>query len=162
MINTLRIVLLSLSLALLLSACGGGTSTAPPTKVIVKLATSGTLPGQLKIGGLQTEISYPTAENKRLSITDSNIIASDKAIGATLATNLAVPGKISFINFTLSGTGFSVGEFATLTFSIAPGSSPVASDFEVIPGTTIVGSSEDVPTDLSSQISVVIQSVTFQ
>ena len=166
MINTLRIVLISLSLALLLSACGRGTTTtAPPTKVVVKLATSGTLPATLpegsKIGAIDTTLTYAT--DKGLSITGSDVVISGNAFGIIMLPNVAIDGKVKIGGMT--GSGFDVGEFATLTFKIAPGSSPLASDFniDVTPGNiTAIYASDSAITDISGQISVKVQSVTFQ
>lgn len=170
MIKALQIVLSGLSLALLLSACGGGGGgeNAPvvaPTKVIVKLASSGTLPGTLplgtKIGAIDTTLTYAT--DKGLSITESDVVTSGKALGTTMLPNAATNGKVRIGSMT--GSGFDVGEFATLTFKIAPGNSPLASDFniDVTPGNiTAIYASDSATTDISGQVSVKVQSVTFQ
>ena len=161
MINTLRILLFCLSLSMLLSACGGGgggsTPAAPPTKVTVKLATSGTLPQGSTIGAIGTTIKYAT--NKGLSVTADNVLSSGAASGSTLAANTNTGGEIIIGN--IAGSGFGVGEFATLTFTIAPANSPLASDFTVAPNTTSIFAS-DATTDLSGLLTVIIQSVTFQ
>lgn len=135
-------------------------TVAAQTKAVVTLATTGTLPGGLTIGGLQTDINYPV--NRGLSITNSNVVASGVATGSTLIPNTAVSGIASIGNLTLSGAGFLVGEFATLTFTISPGNTVSISDFTIVPGSTMIFASDNATTDLSNQISVIIQRVTFQ
>lgn len=134
--------------------------TAPPTKVVVTLATSGTLPPGVNIGGTGTTINYPTT--KGLTIAENNVVASGVAAEATLFANVVNSGKIILGNITLGGAGFPIGEFATLTFNIAPGNSPLANDFTVDSGATVIGASDDAATDLSGQLSVIIKSVAFQ
>jgi hypothetical protein len=165
MLKQIRTMLTGVTVIILLAACGGGggggggTSSTPPaqpTKAIVKLATSGTLPAGVNIAGLTTTVNYPTT--KGLSIADNDIAASGVAINSTLAPNTNTPGQAILGNFTLAG-GFPIGEFATLTFSFAAGTPPLASDFNVDLGATKI-----IATDLTTLqgVSVVIQSVTFQ
>lgn len=125
-----------------------------PTKVIVKLATSGTLPAAASIAGIQTTVNYVT--NRGLSIVDSDVVVSGVAAGAIILANTGTSGQAVIGN--ISGAGFPVGEFATMTFSIAPGFFPVSGDFIVAPGATILDSNINTLTGLS----VVIKSVTFQ
>ena len=127
-----------------------------PTKVIVKLATSGTLPTGINIGGIDTTVTYPT--NKGLSITANDVVASGVAAGSLAVPNINIAGEARIANIT--GTGFPIGEFATLTFSIASGSSPLATDFAVAPGATILDSTLNA--NKLNGVSVVVQSVTFQ
>jgi hypothetical protein len=160
MLKKLHTIFFCLSLTLLLSACGGGGGGTPvttPTKVIVKLATSGVLPSGINIGGISTTINYPAS---KVGISDSNIVASGKASGATLLANTANSGSVVLGNVTID-SGFIIGEFATLTFTIS-GSSPQASDFTIASGSTSIGGSDYPPTDLTGQLSVIIESVTLQ
>jgi len=133
------------------------TLTVQPTKAIIILATSGTLPATTTIGALDTTINYST--NKGLSIASSDVVASGVATGAFVAPNTNNVGQVRLANLTLSGTGFPIGEFATLTFSIVAGNYPVTSDFTVAPGTTSI---YDSNVNLLSNISVIISSVTLQ
>ncbi|KAF0221582.1 MAG: hypothetical protein FD174_351 [Geobacteraceae bacterium] len=141
---------------------GGGGGEAPPvqpTRAIVKLATSGTLPAGTLIGGIgTTTVTYPTT--KGLSITDSNVVTSGVGIsaGSFLIPNLTIPGQAKFIMANVQ-PGIAAGEFATLTFSIASGNSPVAGDFVITEGATPVLDTNSVAI---SGVSVIIQSVTFQ
>jgi hypothetical protein len=167
--NKLQLFISGVIVTFLLTACGSsggdGAPVAAPTKVIVKLASSGTLPANLpagsKIGAIDTTVTYAT--NKGLSIADADIVVSDKALGTTIQPNVAVNGKVRI--GILTGSSFDVGEFATLTFKIAPGNSPLTSDFniDVTPGnTTTIIASDVLATDISAQLSVKILSVTFQ
>lgn len=132
-------------------------SFIPATKVIVKLATTGTLPAGTSIGGIDTTVTYPT--NKGLSIFEPNVVLSGVATGASVIPNVSIPGEARLALIT--GTGFGVGEFATLTFSIAVGNTPVAAgDFAVAPGATVLDATNS-PQPIPG-ISVVIQSITFQ
>lgn len=171
MINTLRIVLLSLSLALLLSACGGGSNDKPataPTKAVVVLATTGTLPTGIQIGAISTTVTYPT--NKQITISESDVFTSGVASNTTVLPNISTNGEVILANIT--GSSFGIGEFVTLRFSIAPNSLPLVSDFTVIPNTiipnnsTVTGvNSPYIPNDPTidlPEISVIVKSVTFE
>jgi Big-like domain-containing protein len=133
-------------------------SVTAPTKVVVKLATTGTLLQGSSIGAIDVTLKYST--DKGLTISSENVVTSGVASNSFMFPNLSVIGEIRSGNIT--GSGFGVGEFETLTFTIAPGNSPLTSDFTVVPGTTVIFSSDAVTTDLSGQLSVIIQSVTFQ
>lgn len=137
---------------------GGGTVQPPATKAIVKLATAGTLPAGTSIGVIGATVMYPTT--KGLSIADMNVVPSGVAAGGTVAANVSTLGQVFLGNLTLTSTGFPIGEFATLTFSIASGSTPVVtSDFVVAPDYTVLdaATSNSIP-----GVSVIVQSVTFQ
>lgn len=159
-------VLVSLSVALI-AGCGGGGGGAPagpPTKAVVKLKTTGTLPvGITGIGAIDATVVYPTSAAKGLSITAADVVASGAAAGINIVPNTAVSGEVRTGSLTASGAGFPVGEFATLTFSIAAGGAPVAGDFSVNSSNTTILGSDDALTDLTSKgIAVEVMSVTFQ
>ena len=129
---------------------GGGGQTA-----IVKLATSGVLPGGRTITGISTTLNYPTA--KGLSISSGNVVASGVGTGSLVAPNTNNAGQVGIVLGT--GTGIQTGEFVTLTFSIALGDPQVvAGDFSIAPGSTsIIDINGAIP-----GITVVVQSVTIQ
>jgi hypothetical protein len=144
--------------------CGGGGGTAgpapivQPTKAIVKLQTSGTLPSGAFIGGIGPAIvTYPTT--KGLSITDSNVVTSGAGVGAGsfLQPNVTIPGqvRVALINV---APGILSGEFATLTFSITSGNSPAAGDFTITAGAPVI----DTNSAAIPGLTVSIKSVEFQ
>ncbi|HYS44605.1 MAG TPA: hypothetical protein VEM32_11570 [Geobacteraceae bacterium] len=131
---------------------------AQPTLAIVKVQTSG-LPAGQTIANITASVTYST--NKGLSITANNVVASGAGTGAGLAANVNTPGQVGI---TLTGitlntpSGILDGEFATLTFSIAPGNVPTASDFGIAPGVLVT---DDLGAQLPS-VTVTIMSVTVQ
>ena len=143
---------------------GGGAPAGPPTKAVVKLKTTGTLPvGITGIGAIDATVVYPTSAAKGLSITATDVVASGAAAGINIVPNTAVSGEVRTGSLTASGAGFPVGEFATLTFSIATGGAPVVGDFSVNSSNTTILASDDALTDLTSKgIAVEVMSVTFQ
>jgi hypothetical protein len=141
----------------IMSGCGGGAMVkAPvaPTHAIVKVRTSGPLPSGTTIGGIYAFVTYPTT--KGLSITESNVVASGSggASGSLFAANvITIPGQVHLILITTNG--IQAGEFATLTFSIAAGNSPVESDFAIASGARVID------TNPIPGMTVEIQGVTF-
>jgi hypothetical protein len=155
-------------LALSLAGCGGGggssSSTAPPaqpTVAIVKLATTGTLPAGVTIGGIQADVTYPTSG---LTIATSDVAAAGVAVsGAGQANttfqfpNLNVPGTVSI--GMLNANGFQAGEFATLTFHLTAGAAlPTLSNFAIVPGAVVNDASTNQPI---ASVSVVVQGITL-
>ena len=144
----------------IVAGCGGGAGVkAPvaPTQAIVKVRTGGTLPTGATIGGIQTTLTYPTT--KGLSISETGVVASGSGTGSGtfLIPNVNNPGKVALILANVS-PGIQSGEFATLTFSIAAGGSPVAGDFAIASVARVLDTNSTALTDLA----VEIQSVTFQ
>lgn len=137
---------------------GGGTAPVVPTQAIVKVATSGTLPAGTLIGGIDVTLTYPTT--KGLSITDSNVIASGVSAGSLIQPNLTNPGQARVA--LVSATGIQTGEFATLTFNIASGNSPVAGDFVVAATTGVSNPFVNTNGTAIPGMTVTIASVTFQ
>jgi hypothetical protein len=141
---------------------GGGTTPVPappaqPTKAIVKLATSGTLPAGKSISGIDVTLTYAT--NKGLSIGASDVVISGVGSGSLLVPNTTTAGQVRL--GMISATGIQTGEFATLTFNIASGNSPVAGDFAIAAGASIIDNSSPSALPLSG-ISATIADVTFQ
>lgn len=126
---------------------------AQPTTAIVKVATSGTLPAGTLIGGVSATVTYPPAG---LSILASDVVVSGVATGSLLAANTNTAGQV--ILGLISATGIQAGEFATLTFSVTAGTFPVAADFAIAAGASVI----DVNGITIPGINVVIQSVTVQ
>jgi hypothetical protein len=144
----------------ILAGCGGGAlvkAPVAPTQAIVKVRTSGTLPADTTIGGIQATITYPAT--KGLSITESGVVASASGTvaGSFLIPNVNKPGQVVLILANVN-PGIQSGEFATLTFSIAAANSPVAGDFAIASGATVLDTNSKAITGMS----VEIQSVTFQ
>jgi len=144
----------------ILAGCGGGAGVSQPagaitqpTKAIVKVRTNGTLPSGTTIGGIDAFVTYPTT--KGLSVTESSVVASGVASGSMFAANvITTPGQVHLIFITTNG--IQAGEFATLTFSIAAGNSPIAGDFAIASGASVVD------TNPIPGMTVEIQGITFQ
>lgn len=139
------------------STSAAATVTVPfiaqPTTATVKVATSGTLPAGTLIGGVSATVTYPPAG---LSILASNVVVSGVATGSLLAANTNTAGQV--ILGLISATGIQAGEFATLTFSVAAGTFPVAADFAIAAGASVIDTNgQPIP-----GINVVIQSVAVQ
>jgi len=133
---------------------------AQPIQAIVKVQTSGLAAVQF-IANLTATVTYST--NKGLSITANNVFATGAAAGAALTANVGTPGQVvlnlnGIAPIRLNDGGFSGGECATLTFSIATGNLPTASDFGIAPGTIIL---DDLGAPLFG-VTVSIMSVTVQ
>jgi hypothetical protein len=124
---------------------------SPTGTAIVKVQTSGTLSAGVLLGGISASVSYPTY--KGLSIATSDVVASGYGAGSSFEP-LVSTGNVGLV--LLSQTGFQEGEFATLTFHIAPGYFPVASDFSAD------GLVEDSHYSLLSGVSITIKSVSIQ
>ena len=144
---------LTMLIAILAGCAGGAMVKAPvaPTQAIVKVRTSGTLPAGATIGGIQTTIIYPT--------TESSVVTSGSGAGAgsILMPNVNNPGQIKLILANVA-PGIQSGEFTTLTFNIAAAKSPVAGDFAIASGASILDTNSTAITGMT----VEIQGVTFQ
>lgn len=158
-LSSLFSLLLSL-LALVMVGCGGGGGgtqvIAQPTLAIVKVATTGPLPANILIGGVNAIVSAnPTTG---LSIAQSDVAATGAGLGSTVVanTNNVAAVVLALIN----ANGFRVGEFATLTYHVAAGTFPTAANFSV--ALTGIGVVNTTGTAISPGINVAIQSVTIQ
>jgi len=131
-----------------------GVPFTAPSQVVVKVRTSGTLPAGTLIGGINATVTYPTG--KGLGILSSGVAASGAGAGTTLISNPNNPGQVVLGLITTDGIG--LGEFATLTFSIANGAFPLLSDFGIAAGGTVINTTAgDLP-----GVAAGIQSVTVQ
>ncbi|KAA0891333.1 beta strand repeat-containing protein [Oryzomonas rubra] len=99
------------------------TPPAQPTIATVKLATTGTLPSGTTIGGIDATVTYST--NKGL--TYSSTVVSGVGGSSFLTPNGTVNGQVALS--LINTSGIQTGEFATVTFNIASGNTPTASDF---------------------------------
>ena len=139
-----RVILISL---LLITACGGGgggnTSgggNPQPTKAIVKIATTGTLPTGTLIGGIDITLSMASGVSAKSASnppeTDAGVVVTSGVAIANsqiLATYTPPAGtthakaRLLIVNT----SGFGTGEFATVTGDIASGYNPTAAEFSV-------------------------------
>lgn len=124
-----------------------------PTQVIVKLATSGTLPVGTLIGGIQAiATASPSAG---LSIQASDVTLSGVSAGSFLTPNATNVASVQMA--LINTTGFGTGEFVTLTYHVANGTFPVVGSFGVTPVSVINTTGQVI-----AGITVVVQSVTIQ
>jgi adhesin/invasin len=132
------------------------TPPARPTTAIVKVRTAGTFTSGSSIGGIQATLTYPTTKG----LTPTSEIVSGSAVSGTFSEfNPNTPGDV--IMGVISSTGFALGEFATITFSIGSGTPlPVTTDFVIASGSTVTNAA--VPSVTQPNISVSVLSVTFQ
>jgi hypothetical protein len=125
-----------------------------PTLAVVTVRTTGTLPAGAAIGGVSALVTVSPAGG--LSLAGTDVAATGAASGSLLAANVGdvAAGRLALIN----AAGFQPGEFATLTFHVAPGTFPTAQAFAVaLSGPGVI--------DLDGQtvpLGVAIQSVSIQ
>jgi len=154
----------------ILAGCGGGGGTGGgggggvvnPTKAIVKVRTSGTLPSGTTINAIQATVTYPTTKGLSIALLPSppadpntpDVVPSGAGSGSILLPNANNTGQI--VLGLLNVSGIQSGEFATLTFNIAAGNSPAAIDFAIASGASVI------TTPAISGMTVEILGVTFQ
>jgi hypothetical protein len=107
---------------------------AQPTSVVVRLVTQGTLPAGTLIGGVQATLTHAT--DKGLSIAANDVAASGAGAGSLLVANANTAGQV--IVALINANGIGTGEFATATFTVAPPNVPVAADFAIAAGATVI------------------------
>jgi len=135
----LMIILMSLA------ACHGKGSDQP-TKAVITLSTSGSLPAGTQIYGAQATIKLPAGVTTKASpsstdptkmVTDSGVvIATGSSVGAesvlaTYVTSTSAPTTYSVELYVAKSSGFSTGDFVTVNCDIADGTNPSVSDFSV-------------------------------
>ncbi len=125
---------------------GGGSAPVQPTKAVIALSMTGSLPSGALVYTTQATLNLPTgvtvkaipsSANPQVMVTDSGVVsATGQAAGADLviATYLASSTTASTSKVELymaKSDGFSVGEFAVVNCDIAAGHFPAATDFTV-------------------------------
>ena len=132
------ITLFFLSALITLAGCGGGGGSTPApagTTATVKLSTQGTLAQGTKLAGIDVVITLPAGMT--VSADANNVVAAGVVTvsGVALQTGLTVLGPQIYtpatattagkLEFTIAAGNFGVGEFATVNFNLATGSSPL-------------------------------------
>jgi hypothetical protein len=152
--TTLSGLLITCFILVSLVACGGGgggSSPAQPTKAVITLSMTGSLPTGTLIYGTQATVNLPagvtakaspSSSNPQVMVTDAGVVsASGQAAGAesvlaTYLTSSTTPATHKVALHMAKSVGFSVGEFAVVNCDIAAGSFPAAVDFTVTDFTT--------------------------
>jgi hypothetical protein len=128
---------------------------AQPTLATVKVATTGTLPGVTRIGGVNFIVTQ-TATG--LTIADADVTATGTAAGSLSQPNTTNPASV---NVAIISTGGFVptGEVSTLVYHIPAGQFPTAANFSVaLTGAGVI----DTNGVAIPGIGIAIQSVTIQ
>jgi hypothetical protein len=132
-----------------------------PTLAIVKVATTGTLPGGTLIGGINATVTANPSTGLSIAAAaggnSTDVSASGVGVGSTIISN--TNNVASVVLSLLNLGGIPVGEFETLTYHIAPGTFPTAGNFSIaLSGAGIIDAlGVNIP-----GIGVTIQSVTIQ
>ena len=153
--TTLSGLLITCFILVSLVACGGGggggsatptPSPVQPTKAVITLSMTGSLPSGALVYTTQATLNLPTgvtvkaspsSANPQVMVTDTGVVsASGQAAGAetVLASYLASSTTASTSKVDLymaKSGGFSVGEFAVVNCDIAAGHFPAATDFTI-------------------------------
>lgn len=151
----------SAAASVIVRATAGGVSQelsvpfiVQPTQAIVKVRTSGTLSAGTLIGGISATVNY--ASGKGLSILPANVVASGFGLAnALLERNTNTAGQV--VLGLISTSGVQLGEYATLTFAVAAGNFPEASDFSIGASSVIDTSTGNLPGVSTTVLSVTIQ-----
>jgi adhesin/invasin len=98
-----------------------------PTRVVVTLQTTGTLPGAAAVGGVSALLSASPSAGLSLSAADHAVTGA--AAGALLVAN---PADVALDRIALvHAGGMALGPVVTVTYRVAEGTFPTASDFQV-------------------------------
>jgi len=139
----------------LLSACGGNSSTSTvdttpgvdsnptptvlPTTATVRISTTGTLDAGTKIGGISVTGALPAgvsvaasadANNPSVLVATGGTVIASGVTGTSasaFATYTAADRKVNILVYDLNG--FGIGEFVTVTCTIASGTTTTAANF---------------------------------
>lgn len=149
--------------ALWLAGCGGAVTTSPsntggaqpaqPTTVLA-LDTTGSLPAGATIGGLGVTVNLPESVsiktdgsgNVDSGVVTASGVAAGQATVITLYSAAAgtVPAKLHIV-LASGSAGMTVGEFATITCTVASGGAPTASDFSLSDFTSVNTLGDTIP-----------------
>ena len=104
-----------------------------PTLVTVKVATVGTLSSGTLIGGIKAIVSANPSSGLTIAPSpngsSTDVVASGVASGALLGTNSTNVAAVTLAPISFSG--FTTGEFATLTYHVSAGNFPSAGNFSI-------------------------------
>jgi hypothetical protein len=146
MIITIRMVLYGFCLALLLTACGGGSgggsggSAPASTKAVLEVSTDHVPVGTL-VGGVQAAFTLPpgtflAADPVTGNVNSGVVTLSGVANGSlSVATYNPTSRMVSF-GIVNASPGFGNGKILTINVSIAAGATVKASDFPAAAATT--------------------------
>jgi adhesin/invasin len=109
---------------------------AQPITAIVRLSTQGTLPPGITIGAINCVVNYTTTIG--LSILDAGVTLSGTGVGSLFFPNTATAGQVQFALINAPTGITTIGEFVTMTFSIAAGNFPTAANFTLAAGDTVL------------------------
>jgi hypothetical protein len=144
-------IILTLICALTLTACGGGggggSAPTAPTKAILKINLTGTLPTNFAMSGLGMTVTLPANVTPELAngvVATSVVAASGTYAGGAPTTPVYVAAsgnslatlQLALANAVPSGVT-TVGEVATVTVLLAGGAVPTTSSF-VISNVTVI------------------------
>jgi hypothetical protein len=137
-------ILLIVTLGLImLSACGGGSSSTPqprfqPTTAVLTLLTSGVSP---TIGGIEVTVVLPDGVTAKSTTappqTDTGVVT---ATGRAAGVSTIIIGNYSPATSTVKGTvhivvahpsGFGTGEYSTVNLDIVSANTPTAGSFSL-------------------------------
>jgi hypothetical protein len=117
------------------------SNTEQPTKAILNISTSGTLPAGTLIGGVDISVSLAAGVSLKTTANPPDVDAGVVAASGVAATGSTVLATYSAPSGSGPGTarllianpnGFGAGEFATIDCDIAAGSNPQAADFSLL------------------------------
>jgi len=147
--TTLSGLLITCFILVSLVACGGGgggSAPVQPTKAVITLSMTGTLPAGTLIYGVQATVNLPagvtakaspSSSNPQAMVTDAGVAsASGQAAGAetvlaSYLTSSTTPTTHKVALYMAKSGGFSVGEFGVVNCDITAGYFPTAADFTV-------------------------------
>lgn len=130
---------LTIATVITLAACGGGgggdTTPAPAkTTAVLKIGTQGTLGAGVSLYGVGVAVTFPqgvtVATDSGGNVGGSVAIVSGVASGGNIAPPVYTPANRTLkLVVAAGGTGFSTGEFVTVTCILPAGNTLQASDF---------------------------------
>lgn len=148
---------------LFLTACGGGSDSAPSTTAKVAIATTGTPPAGKVLVGAGVTIELPAGVTPKLDangavdssvITPSGVMTNAATVLSPVYTpaNGATPGSLSFALASTAVNGFGSGEIATVTLQLANGAAPTAAGFP-LSGVSLIDSNGGTVAEMGATVS---------